>query len=338
MLGQQFILKQVPQGILADGDVELVTRELPSVLTGEVKVKTMLWGVDLGLRMRLTGVTTYAPPLPVGAKISGFTVGEIIETNDPRFVVGDEVTGAWGWCDYAVVAGDAIRPAPARGALPLTSLLGTMGVPGITTYFGMLDVRALKAGETVFVTSAAGGVGTISSQIAKIKGARVIGLAGGPAKCEWLTQTLGLDGTIDYKASTDLDTQLSEQFPDGIDVVFENIGNRMVDAVLPHMRDRGRIAICGQTEDYNATPDTLHGIKNTVHMIGSRVRMEGFVALDYVERYEEARADLRAWSSEGLLTTQEHVTVGLTNLPEAFRSLFTTNLLGRKLVAADASV
>jgi len=336
MHAQQFILKKIPEGILSDDDVELVTQELPSVQTGEVKVKTLLWGVDPGLRMRLTGVTTYAPPLPIGAKISGFTVGEIIESNDPRFAVGDEVTGAWGWCDYAVVTGEMIQPAPERGTLPLTSLLGTMGIPGITAYFGMLDVGGLKAGETVFVTSAAGGVGTIASQIAKIKGARVVGLAGGSEKCEWLTQTLGLDGAIDYKASTDLETQLSDQFPDGIDVVFENIGNRMVDTVLPHMRDRGRIAICGQTEDYNATPDTLHGIKNTIHMIGSRVRMEGFVALDYADRYEEARSDIRAWSSEGLLKTQEHVTIGLHNLPEAFRSLFTSNVLGRKLVAAQA--
>lgn len=337
MRAQQFTLKNRPKGILSAEDLDLVITDLPTVEPGSIKVRTLLWGVDPGLRMRLSGETSYAAALPIGGVISGFTVGEIVEENDTSFSVGDIVTGAWGWCDFSVVQAGQVRPAPERGALPLSSLLGTMGVPGVTSYFGLLEVGDLKAGENVLVTSAAGGVGSITSQIGKIKGARVIGLAGGADKCNWLTQSLGLDGAIDYKSDVDLDTQLTAQFPDGIDVVFENIGNRMVDLVLPHMREKGRIVICGQTEDYNTAPEERYGIKNTSLMIGKRLRMEGFVALDYADRYEQARAPIRQWSKEGRLLTKENITIGFKNLPDAFASLFVGSELGRRLVAADES-
>ena len=334
MQTNEFVLTAYPPGVPGPDHIRLTSRALEAIDEKCVRVRTLLWGVDPGLRSRLSGVTTYAPPIALGSVITGFVVGEVLETRDERFGVGDIVTGAWGWRDVANVRGDAIQLAPARGDLPLSSLLGVLGIPGITAYFGMLDIGRVQPGETVLVTSAAGGVGSIASQIARVKGARVIGLAGGEAKCAWLRDTLGLDGTIDYKEAPDLDAALRRSFPDGIDVVFENIGNRVVDAVLPHLRTRGRVVVCGQTEDYNLPLDARHGIKNTIHVIGRRLKIEGLVAMDYAARYEEARRDLRAWTTEGRLVTKEHIERGFDRLPAAFASLFTNNPLGRKLVAA----
>ena len=331
----EFVLRAYPVGVPGPDHIQATTRALEALQEKSVRVRTLLWGVDPGLRSRLSGVTTYAPPIALDSVITGFVVGEVLETKDDRFAVGDIVTGAWGWRDVANVRGDAIQRAPERGDLPLSSLLGVLGIPGITAYFGMLDIGRLQPGETVLVTSAAGGVGSIASQIARVKGARVIGLAGGEAKCAWLRDTLGLDGTIDYRATPDLDAALTRSFPEGIDVVFENIGNRVVDAVLPHLRTKGRVVVCGQTEDYNLPLEARHGIKNTIHVIGRRVKIEGLVAMDYAARYEEARHDLRGWTADGRVVTKEHVDVGFERLPAAFASLFGENALGRKLVACS---
>lgn len=334
MMTREFLLIRRPEGIPEANDFRLSTRTLDPLAEQLVRVRTLLWGVDPGLRGRLSDETSYAAPMELGSAVTGFVVGEVIESRDPRLAAGDVVTGAWGWREIADVSPAAISPAPERGGLPLESLLGLLGIPGITAYFGMLDVGQVKSGERVLVTSAAGGVGSIACQIGKIKGAQVTGLAGGTDKCAWLRDSLGLDAVIDYKAEADLDAALARVFPDGIDVVFENIGNRMVDTLLKHMRNQGRIVICGQTADYNLPPEQRHGIRNTRNIIGRRLRIQGLVAMDYASRYEEARRDLRTWAAAKKLITKEEIEVGFERLPGAFVSLFEGSKLGRKLVAA----
>lgn len=334
MQTREFVLVRRPAGVPGPDDIKLSVRTLGPLDEGRVRVRTLIWGVDPGLRGRLSDRVTYTAPIELGGVVTGFVAGEVVESRDARFAQGQLVTGAWGWREIADVSPAAIAPAPERGGLPLAALLGILGIPGITAYFGMLDVGQVKAGERVLVTSAAGGVGQIASQIGKITGAQVTGLAGGKAKCDWLRDVAGLDQVIDYKAAPSLEAALAEAFPDGIDVVFENIGNQVVDAVLPNMRNRGRIVICGQTADYNLPVEQRHGIRNTIEIIGKRLRLEGLVAMDYADRYEEARSALRGWAAEGRLVTKEDVEAGFERLPAAFASLFSGGNFGRKLVAA----
>ncbi len=329
-----FVLLRHPQGVPGPEDIGLTRRTLPPLADGRVRVRTLLWGVDPGLRGRLSGRASYVPPLALGAVITGFVAGVVVESRDPRFAPGDEVTGSWGWREVADVAPDAIAQAPERGALPRAALLGLLGVPGITAYFGMLDVGRVRVGEQVLVTSAAGGVGSIASQIARLQGARVTGLAGGAAKCAWLRDELGLDATIDHRAEPDPGAALGRAFPDGIDVAFENLGNRVLDAILPHMARGGRVVVCGQTADYNLPPEQRPCIRNTANLIGRRLRIEGFVALDYADRYETARHAIRAWAEAGQLKTREDIAMGFEHLPAAFAGLFAGENFGRKLVAA----
>lgn len=332
---KEFVLAHHPEGNPVVTDFRLSTRVLNELEEGSVRVQTLVWGIDPGLSSRLSGVATYAPPLSLGDAVAGFVAGRVLQSKDPGFSVGDIVTGSWGWRDLANVPARSISRAPEREDLPLESLLGLLGIPGITAYFGMLDIAQVKNGDQVLVTSAAGGVGAIASQIAKLKGARVVGLAGGSVKCRWLMDAAGLDDVIDYKATPDLEVTLGSMFPEGIDVVFENIGNSMIDAVLPKMRIGGRIVVCGQTADYNVPLEQRHGIRNTRSIIAHRLRIQGLVAMDYAARYEEARRDIRLWAREGKLVTKEHISIGFEQLPTAFSSLFEENNLGRKLVVAS---
>lgn len=330
----EFVLARHPEGIPVAGDFTLSRRSLNALEEGSVRVQTRVWGIDPGLRSRLSGVASYVAPLALGDAVTGFVAGKVLQSRDAGFAVGDIVTGSWGWRDIADVPARSISRAPEREGLPLESLLGLLGIPGITAYFGMLDIAQVQPGDQVLVTSAAGGVGSIASQIAKLQGARVVGLAGGALKCQWLLDTAGLDDVIDYKATPDLAAALASKFPQGIDVVFENLGNAMLDAVLPKMRIGGRIVVCGQTADYNLAPEQVHGVRNTRSIIAHRLRIQGLVAMDYAARYEEARRDLRAWAREGKLVTQEDIAIGFEQLPAAFASLFEANNLGRKLVVA----
>lgn len=335
---REFVLADYPTGTPAPQHFKLVTRRLADLNSGEVRIRTRVWGVDPGLRSRLSSVASYVPSLRIGEAVSGFVAGEVLQSADSRFAPGDIVTGSWGWRDFANVDANLVALAPKRGALPMVSLLGLLGVPGITAYFGMLDVGQVKPGDQVLVTSAAGGVGSIASQIARIKGAHVVGLAGGATKCAWLKDSLGLDDVIDYKATPDVGAALGTAFVDGIDLVFENTGNQMVDTVLPCMRTAGRIVICGQTADYNVALSQRHGIRNTSAIISRRLRLQGLLCMDYAAHYSEARADLEAWAQAGKIITTEHITVGFEQLAQAFASLFQENELGRRLVVSDAEL
>ncbi|MBT3535087.1 MAG: NADP-dependent oxidoreductase [Rhodospirillaceae bacterium] len=216
--------------------------------------------------------------------------------------------------------------------LPLSAWIGVLGIPGLTAYFGLKRVAGIGAGETALVTSAAGMVGATAAQIAKILGCRVIGVAGGSVKCAWLRDELGLDAVIDYKTAGDLSTAINETAPEGIDILFDNVGNRFVDAILPLMRLNGRIVVSGQIGDYNLATKDIHGIKNTRAFITHRVRMEGLVVFDDRPQFSAAQAEMAAWIKAGKLIYREKIYEGIECAPQAFRDMFEGTYFGRHLV------
>jgi len=335
VLTRRFLLARHPVGPTAPEDFRLEAHDLGTRPSDRVRVRSLLWGVDPGLRSRMTGAASYTAGLQVGGPISGFTVGEVVASDLPAFPSGAVVLGSWGWTEFADVDPAALEQAPDRGDLPLESLLGVLGIPGITAFLGVRQIGRVSPGDRVLVSSAAGGVGSLAAQIAAIEGATVTGLAGGTAKCTWLRDELGLAGTIDHTAEPDLTAAFGQAFPDGIDVVFDNVGNRVIDAALPHMRDHGRIVVCGQVQDMDLPPAERAPLRNTRTLVTRRLRIEGFVALDHRADFDEARARLREWAAAGRLQGTTTVEVGFERLPAAFTSLFSGgNRRGRTVVAA----
>jgi len=299
---------------------------------GQVLVRNRFVSVDPGTRGRLGDRDTYVPPLAIGEVIQAATVGTVERSRHPKYREGDWVAGAFGWQEWGLSDGRGLRVIPDNGLSPSTAI-GVLGIPGLTAYFGMLETGALTAGDRVLVTSAAGGVGSAAAQIAMIEGAsRVVGVAGGADKCAWLTGTLGLAGAIDHRSARDLTAAVAAAMPEGVDLLFDNVGNAMVDAVLPLMRLNGRIVICGQTADYNLPPGQAPGLHNTRGFISQRLTMRGLVAFDHYRAFPTAWERLTAWIRAGRLKYREDVVDGFESLPQAFIGLFGGTSFGRRLV------
>lgn len=335
MQTREIVLARRPEGLARPSDFGLETRVLPPLPPGSVRVRALYWAADPGMRARLGGVRSYVEPVAIGGVVGGAAIAEVLESRSDSFAAGDLVTGLLGWREAGDFPEAALKKAPERGGMPIGALLGLLGTPGMTAYFGIGEVGRVKAGDTVLVTSAAGAVGAAAGQIARLRGAHVVGLAGSDAKAEWLTTAAGFAQAVNYRKLDDLSTALGRLFPDGIDVLFDNIGNRMVDVVLPHMKLRGRIVVCGQTEDYSLAPERRHGIRNTSHVISQRLRIEGLLAYDHAPRYGEAIAHIRDWWQAGQLVAHEDIVEGFEQLPGAFCDLFAGQSFGRKLVAAS---
>jgi NADPH-dependent curcumin reductase CurA len=297
----------------------------------QLLVRTRFIGVDPGMRARLDEGDSYAPAIPLGSLVEGASVGQVVQSNNPKFAEGDWVATGFGWQEFALSDGRGIRKISDTRVPPQTAI-GPLGTPGITAYFGLLEVGKLQAGETVVVSSAAGAVGSAAGQIAAIKGSRAIGIAGGKDKCRWLKDEIGFSATIDRKAEADIGAAIKRECPQGVDILFDNVGNAMVDAVLPLMKRGGRVVVSGQVADYNLAPEKRPGIKNTHVFITHRIRMEGFVAFDYVKQYPAAWADLTDWILAGKLKYKEDIVDGIERVPEAFIGLFNGENFGRKMV------
>lgn len=329
---------------------ELVSRELfswsqeaiPAIADGEFLVRTICLATGPAQRGYLHDQPgAFLDPLAIGAVMRGRGVGEIMASRHPDYRTGQIFVGSLGWQDYSVqhprgadfVYSTKVVSEPVR---PLSTTLGVLGNAGITAYFGLLDVGALRAGETVVISAAAGGVGSVAGQIARIRGAgQVIGIAGTNGKCDWLRSELGLHETINYR-SQPVAGRLRELCPDGVDVFFDNVGGEVLNDVLGHLAIGARIAICGFiSTDYD--PDARHGPINYRKLVTRRARMQGFVVFDYWDRFAEAEADLQNWFRSGLLVNCEDVTEGLDRMPEALASLFTGENRGIKIcrVAPD---
>lgn len=319
-------------GVPAAANFRLEEAPIPALAEGQVLTRTIYCSADPGTRSRLSGAASYAPPLRPGETIDSFCVGEVIESANPRFATGEIVALGGGWAEHVVFPGRGyIQKIPHR-RLPLTYWIGVLGVPGMTAWFGLQRVAALNAGERVLVTSAAGPVGATAGQIAKRMGAaRVVGVAGGAERGAWLGDA-GFDQVIDYKAEADLAGALRAASPEGYDVLFDNVGNAMIDTVLPLMRARGRIVVSGQVADYNTPPDRLPGIRNTRYFIASRLRMEGLVVFDDLKGFPAAQGELGAWIEAGDIKVREERFKGLEAAPGAFIGLFDGAAFGRRII------
>lgn len=319
-----------PAGALVDDDFELVDEPVPEPGDGEALVRTRYLSLDPAIRVWMNGIDTYVPGIHVGDVMRAGGLGEVVQSRNAPYTEGDLVFGMMQWSDYCIArAGpDGMMTLPRQE--PITAFLSVLGVTGLTAYFGMLDVAQPREGETVVVSGAAGAVGSVAGQIGKIIGCRVVGIAGGPEKCAWLTDELGFDEWIDYK-SEDVATRLRETCPDGIDVFFDNVGGDILDVVLGQINLHARIALCGAISQYD-TAELSPGPRNLLNLIPQRGRMEGFILLDYRDRFVDAILQLGQWVQEGRIRYAEDIVDGLENAPAAFRRLFTGENTGKLIV------
>jgi NADPH-dependent curcumin reductase CurA len=323
----QVTLAERPVGFPTEESFALVESPVPEPGPGEVLVRVLWASVDPYQRSRMSSARSYAKPVEVGEVMTAQAAGVVVESNDSRFAPGDHVVGQLGWQEYAVAPGGALRNVPDGVPLPLT--LHVLGMHGLTAYFGLFDVAQPRPGDTVVVSSAAGAVGQVVGQLAKIAGCRAVGIAGGPEKKADLVELYGYDAAIDYKGE-DVRAALKEACPDGVDVYFDNVGGEVSTAVYPRLNVGARIAVCGQISQYN-----LEQPQPSVHpglLIVFRARMQGFLVTDYPHRYDEALPRLARWVAEGALRYREDVTVGLENAPRAFIGMLRGENRGKTLV------
>jgi NADPH-dependent curcumin reductase CurA len=320
-------LKSRPQGLPTSDNFELGDIALPEVADGTMRVRNRWLTVDPYMRGRMNDVKSYVPPFQVGEPMDGGAVGEVIESKAEGFAPGDLVLHMAGWRDESVVDARTAMKLPDLGAEP-QQFLGILGTTGATAYFGLLDVASAKEGDVVFVSSAAGAVGSAVVQIAKAKGMTVIGSAGGAEKCEWV-RSLGADQVVDYKAGPVLKS-LAAAAPDGIDVYFDNVGGDHLNAAFALARMRARFAICGMIAGYNdPTPPSFRFI---MRMIAMRIRMQGFIVFDFQPRMGEFYRDMGQWLASGAVKSRETVVEGLDAMPEAFLGLFSGANTGKMLI------
>jgi NADPH-dependent curcumin reductase CurA len=327
-VNRQILLDQLPQGPLGAEHFRQIETARPQVAAGEVLVRTRYISLDAANRAWMMGAT-YRSALSAGQVMAGTALGEVIDSQDPTFAPGDLVSGDLGWQDYAVLAGASLLKLPR--VEPISHLMSVYGIAGLTAYFGLLDCGQPKAGETVVVSAAAGSVGSLVGQIAKLKGCRVIGIAGGADKCAWVTQTLGFDGAVDYKAG-DLRGQIKAAAPHGIDVYFDNVGGEILDTCLFNMNVHGRVVGCGAISAYDTDvpPRPLRAVPGLILM--RRLTMRGFLVMDYDDQRERALEDLTAWVASGQLKVREDILEGLENTPKALIGLLQGDNRGKRLV------
>jgi NADPH-dependent curcumin reductase CurA len=321
-------LARRPQGMPRLEDFALKPIALPSLGEGQIRVRNRWLSVDPYMRGRMNDVKSYVPPFALGEPMSGGAIGEVVESRAEGFAPGDLVQHMEGWRDEAVLAAAAAQKLPDLGVEP-QAFLGQLGMPGMTAYFGLLDVASAQSGDTVFVSAAAGAVGSTVVQIAKAKGMTVVGSAGGADKCSWV-RSLGADAVIDYKAEASVTKALLAAAPGGIDVYFDNVGGDHLDAALAAAKQGARFAICGMIDVYNSAEPTR--LRYLARLIGMRIRMQGFIVSDYFARMGEFQQDMGAMLASGALQRHETVFEGLEAAPEAFLGLFTGKNMGKMLV------
>ena len=317
-----------PTGVPDESNFALVEQPVPEPGPGEVLVRVLWTSVDPYQRGRMSEARSYAKPVEIGEVMTAQAIGEVVESNDPRFAASDLVVGQLGWQDYAAVRAGSLRKVPPE-LDPPTLALHVIGTTGFTAYFGLLDVCQPKPGDTVVVSGAAGAVGQIVGQLAKLAGCRTVGIAGGPEKAADLSELYGYDVTIDYK-NADVRVSLKEACPDGVDVYFDNVGGETSAAVHGRLTVGARIAICGQVSQYNAVrpePSFHPGLLIVFH-----AKMQGFLVSDYAHRFDEAARRLLRWLAEGKLHWSEDVTDGLENAPRAFLGMLRGENRGKALV------
>ena len=330
-VNRQFRLKARPQGRIKKSDFDLVEAPIPEPGPGQALVRNVYLSLDPTNRIWMSDMDQYMPPVELGAVMRGGGIGIVVKSNSPAYKVGDQVTGLVGWQDYTI-AGET--PETAMGVIPkglpvpLTAMMGACGMTGLTAYFGLLELGQPKAGETVVVSAAAGAVGSVVGQIAKIKGCRAVGIAGGKEKCRHLVEELGFDAAVDYKAA-DWKERLVEATPDGIDVNFENVGGEIMEAVMARMNLFSRMPLCGMISGYN-TDQPMRADFSPILM--RRITVRGFIVIDFMSKYAEGSMQLAQWVAEGKIKHRETIVDGLEDAPVAVNKLFDGENIGKLIV------
>ncbi len=327
---QQIHLARRPVGLPVAEDFRLVSTPTGRLGEGEVLVKNLWMSVDPYMRGRMVERESYVPPFAVNEVLSGAAIGEVVASNNLSFSVGSKVASMNGWREYFIGSGDDLQRLPETGVAE-QAFLGVLGMPGMTAYTGLTKIAELKAGENVFVSAASGAVGAIVCQIAKLKGCHVAGSVGSDAKARYLLKELGVDAVVNYKTSLDLQGDIADACPNGIDVYFENVGGAQLEAVLNLMNDHGRIAVCGMIDQYNAT-SPQPGPANLAQIIIKRLKLQGFIVFDHWDDYPAFVQQMGRWISEGNISWKETVFNGIEQAPEAFIGLFTGGNTGKMLV------
>jgi NADPH-dependent curcumin reductase CurA len=318
-VNHQFQLAARPVGLPRPGDWLYAEAPVPAPGDGEVLVRVLYLSLDPAMRGWMNDARSYIAPVGIGEVMRALAAGEVIASNHPDLAVGDHVTGLLGVQEYAVAHGNAVIKVDTALA-PLPVYLGTLGMPGMTAYFGLLDIGRPEDGDTVVVSGAAGAVGGVVGQIAKLKGCRVVGIAGGSEKCGYVVDELGFDAAIDYKAQ-DVGAALGEHCPKGIDVYFDNVGGDILDAALARLARHARVIICGAISQYNAT-GAIRGPSNYLSLLVNHASMTGFVVSDYGDRYAEGAREMAGWLAAGKLVSREDVAEGFENFPDTLLRLF----------------
>lgn len=330
MNNRQVRLKARPQGIPQAEHFEIVEAAVPELADGQVLIRNIYLSVDPAMRGWIVDKVGYSAPVPIGEVMRSFASGSVEASRHPDYAVGDLVTGMFGWQNYAAVDGESIQRKISEQDLPLSTSLGVLGLNGITAYFGLLEIGQPKSGETLVVSTAAGAVGSCVGQIGNTLGCRTVGIAGGANKKRLCLVEFGFDVAIDYK-SEDVDAALTKACPDGVDVYFDNTAGPISDAVLKHLRLGARVVICGTASIASWDP-IPQGPRVERHLLVKRARMQGFVVLDFANRYDEARTRLAEWVRDGTIKYREEILDGIQHAPDAIAGLYRGENLGKRLI------
>jgi NADPH-dependent curcumin reductase CurA len=326
---RQFRLTSRPVGMVQRSDFDFVTTPAGEPGPGEVLVRVLYLSLDPAMRGWMNEGKSYIAPVGLGDVMRAGGLGRVVASSDASLAVGDTVVGMTGVQDYSIAKARELTKVDPRLA-PLPRYLGALGMPGLTAYFGLLDIGQPKAGETVVVSAAAGAVGAVTGQIAKIKGCRAVGIAGGPDKCRYVVEELGFDAAIDYK-NEDVRAALAQHCPKGIDIFFDNVGGDILDVVLSMLARRARVIICGAISQYN-NRESIQGPRNYLSLLINHARMEGFVVFDYAVRYAEGAQALAGWALSGKLKAREHIVEGLETFPDTLQMLFRGENSGKLVI------
>ncbi len=332
MVNRRVLLADRPQGLPSEDHFTIDEQDVPEPGDGQLVVKLSHISLDPAMRGWMNDVPSYIPPVGLGEVMRAGAVGEVVASNHERYTTGDHVYGAFGVQQYAVSDGRGVQKVDS-GAASLSTYLGALGMTGMTAYFGLLEIGRPQEGETVVVSGAAGAVGSAVGQIAKIKGCRAVGIAGGPEKCAHVVDDLGFDACIDYK-NEDVRKGIKEHAPDRVDVYFDNVGDPILDAVLTRIARGARIVICGAISQYNA--DRMEGPRNYMQLLVQRARMEGFVVFDYADRYAQAAEEISGWMRDGSFKAQEDVvSAPVDAFPQVLRKLFEGDNVGKLVLEVE---
>jgi len=328
-MNKKLILTERPKGMPNSNTWTLKETPIPEIQEGEFLIQNHYISLDPAMRGWMNDSKSYIEPIALGDVMRAGAIGKIIASKNNTFQIGQTITGWSGVQQYTVSNGENVYPVDDR-QIPMTKFLGILGMPGMTAYFGILEVGKIQEGDVVVVSGAAGAVGSVVGQIAKLKGCYVIGIAGGKKKCEYITKELGFDAAIDYKSENVFDA-IKETCPKGIDVYFDNVGGEILEAALSRLRKNARIVICGAISQYNSMDD-MKGPRNYMSLLVNRATMQGMVVMDYAEKYPQAMMEIAGWMMQGKLKSKETVFEGIENFEETFKRLFTGDKLGKLLL------